>query len=42
MTHTLVSPGKGELLLLYIATTTQVVSVTLVIEQEENGHSHKI
>ena len=29
---TLVSPEKDELLLLYIAATTQVVSVTLVVE----------
>jgi hypothetical protein len=42
MTPTLVSPKKGEPLLLYIATTTQVVSAALVIEREEDGHSHKI
>ena len=30
----LVSPTVGEPLLLYIAATTQVVSVTLVVEQE--------
>ena len=38
----LVSPKKGEPLLLYIAATMQVVSVTLVIEREESGYSHKI
>ena len=42
MIPTLVSPKKGELLLLYIITTTQVVSAALVIEREESGHSHKI
>jgi hypothetical protein len=41
-TLTLVSPEKGEPLLLYIATTTQVVRAVLVIEQKESGHSHKI
>jgi dsDNA-binding SOS-regulon protein len=35
MAPTLVSPEKGESLLLYIAATTQVVSVALVIEREE-------
>ena len=42
MTPTLVSPKKGELLLLYIVATTQVVSAVLVVEREEDGHSHKI
>jgi hypothetical protein len=41
-TPTLVSPEKGELHLLYIATTTQVVSAALIFEREESGHSHKI
>jgi hypothetical protein len=41
MTPTLVSPEKGKPLL-YITATTQVVSAALVIEREENGHSHKI
>ena len=31
----LVPPSDGESLLLYIAATTQVVSVALVVEQEE-------
>ena len=35
----LVSLTDGELLLLYIAPTTQVVSATLVVEQEEEGHA---
>ena len=34
----LVPPIDGESLLLYIAATTQVVSATLVVEQEEEGH----
>ena len=42
MTPTLVSPEKGEPLLLYIVTTTQVVNAVLVVKQEESGHSHKI
>ena len=33
----LVSPEKGEPLLLYIAATTQVVSAALVVKQEESG-----
>jgi hypothetical protein len=41
-TLTLVSPKKGEPLLLYIATTTPVVSATLVVEREEHEHSPKI
>jgi len=42
MTPTLVSPEKGDPLLLYIPTTTQVVSAALIIEGGENRHSHKI
>ena len=38
----LVPPTEGELLLLYIAATTQVVSVALVVEREEEGHALKI
>ena len=38
----LVSPEKGEPLLLYIVATTQVVSAALIVEREESGHSHKI
>ena len=34
----LVPPSNGESLLLYIAATTQVVSATLVVEWEEEGH----
>ena len=38
----LVPPTDGEPLLLYIAATMQVVSVTLVVEREEKGNTHKI
>ena len=33
----LVPPTDGELLLLYIAATTQVISTALVVEREEEG-----
>jgi hypothetical protein len=39
---TLVSLEKGEPLLLYIATTTQVVSAALVVERDKPGRSHKM
>ena len=38
----LVPPTEGEHLLLYIMATTQVVSVVLVVEQEEEGHALKV
>ena len=38
----LVPPTDGEPLLLYIAATTQVVSVVLVVEREEKGHVLKV
>ena len=38
----LVPPSDGESLLLYIAATTQVVSATLVLEREEEGHALKV
>ena len=38
----LVPPTDGESLLLYIAATTQVVSVALVVEREEEGHTLKV
>ena len=38
----LVPPTNGESLLLYIAATTQVVSATLVVEREEEGHALKV
>ena len=38
----LVPPTDGEPLLLYIAATTQVVSATLVVEREEEGHNLRV
>ena len=38
----LVPPSDGESLLLYIAATTQVFSVALVVEREEEGHALKV
>jgi hypothetical protein len=38
----LASQEPGKTLLLYIATTTQVVSVTLVVEWEKPGHIYKV
>ena len=38
----LVPPCDGELLLLYIAATTQVVSASLVVEREEEGHAFMV
>ena len=38
----LVPPSDGEPLVLYIAATMQVVSATLVVEREEDGHALKV
>ena len=38
----LVPSTDGELLLLYIMATTQVVSVAPVVEREEEGHALKV
>ena len=38
----LVPPIDGKPLLLYIATTMQVVNVALVVEREEEGHALKV
>jgi hypothetical protein len=38
----LASPKLGETLLLYVTTTTQVVSVALVVEREEPEHVYKV
>jgi ribonuclease HI len=35
----LVPPATGEALLIYIATTTQVVSAAIVVERREEGHA---
>jgi hypothetical protein len=37
-----VAPHEEEPLLLYIATTTQVVSVAIVVEIKEEGHIQTI
>ena len=38
----LVPPAEGELLLLYVAAMTQVVSDALVVEQGKEGHTLKV
>jgi hypothetical protein len=38
----LASPESGEILLLYVAATTQAVSASLVVEREEPGHVYKV
>jgi dsDNA-binding SOS-regulon protein len=38
----LVPPTNREPLLLYIVSTTQVVSAALVVEREEEGHTLKL
>ena len=38
----LTAPEDGEMLLLYIAATTHVVSTALVVEQDEPGHVYKV
>jgi hypothetical protein len=38
----LVPSTDGEPLLLYVLATTQVVSATLVVEWEEQGHALKV
>jgi hypothetical protein len=35
----LVPPAEGEPLLLYVAATTQMVSVAIVVERKEEGHA---
>jgi hypothetical protein len=35
-------PTDGELFLLYIAATMQVVSAALVVKREEEGHALKV
>jgi hypothetical protein len=35
----LVPPAAGEALLVYVAATTQVVSATIVVERQEEGHA---
>jgi hypothetical protein len=38
-TPILVSPAVGEALLIYVATTTQVVSAAIIVERREEGHT---
>ena len=38
----LIAPEDGEVLLLYIAATTNVVSTVLVVERDEPGHVYKV
>lgn len=38
----LTSPIKHEDMLLYNATTTSVVSASIIIEREEEGHVYKV
>ena len=38
----LAAPEDGEILLLYIAATTNVVSIVLVDERDEPGHVYKV
>jgi hypothetical protein len=38
----LVLPTDGELILLYMAGTTQVVIAAMVVEHEEEGHTLKV
>ena len=35
----LVPPAAGEALLIYVATTTQVVNAAIVVERQEKGHA---
>jgi ribonuclease HI len=35
----LVPPAAGEALLIYVAATTQVVSATIIVERQEEGHA---
>ena len=38
----LTAPEDGEVLLLYIAATTNMVSTVLVVERDEPGHVYKV
>ena len=40
--HVRTSPKDGEVLLLYIAATTNVVSTVLVIKRDKLGHVYKV
>jgi hypothetical protein len=38
----LTAPCKGEQLLLYLATTTHVVSTAIIVERQEDGHAYPV
>jgi hypothetical protein len=38
----LTPPKKHEDMMLYIATTSLVVSTTIMVERKEEGHMHKV
>jgi hypothetical protein len=38
----LMAPRKGEQLLLYLAATTHVVSTTIIVQRQEDGHAYPV
>jgi hypothetical protein len=38
----LTTPRKGEQLVLYLAVTTHVVSIAIIVEQKEDGHAYPV
>jgi hypothetical protein len=38
----LTAPRKGEQLLLYLAATTHVVSIAIIVERQEDGHAYPV
>jgi hypothetical protein len=38
----LTAPRKGEQLLLYLAATTHVVSIAIIVERQEDGHAYQV
>jgi hypothetical protein len=38
----LTAPRKKELLLLYLAVTTHVVSIAIIVERQEDGHTYLV
>jgi hypothetical protein len=38
----LTAPRKGEQQLLYLATTTHVVSTAIIVERQEDGHAYPV
>jgi dsDNA-binding SOS-regulon protein len=41
-TPVLTAPRKNKQLLLYLAATTHVVSTTIIIERQEDGHAYPV